>query len=132
MYGVKVRVADGQTALHGHCAQDEGGRQAEETHGETKETAQPLATQTDQGHVTGIADKHRWAEEAGAQQVREGQACHQDAEDRGPGAMLLLMHPEDEESQEVPHHTSQKHNDACRWLAMSIHGEIVIAGGVIT
>lgn len=132
VYGVKVRVADGQAALHGHGAQDEHGRQAEEAHGEAEELAQALTAQTYQGQVAGVADEHRRAEEGGAQQVCEGQAGHQDAEDRGPGAMLLLVHPEDEESQEVSHHTGQEHDDARRRLAIPVHGESVVAGGVGT
>lgn len=132
VYRVKVRVADGQAALHGHGAQDERGSQAEETHGKAKEVAKARTPQSDQGLVAGVADEHRWAEEAGAQQVSEGQARHQDAEDRGLGAMLFLVHPEDEESQEVPHHGSQKHDDAGNWLAFPIHNASVIAGGIVT
>ena len=125
VHRVEVRVADGQAALHGHGTQNERGRQAVETHGKAKDVAQALPPQTDQGHVAGIADEHRRAEEAGTQQVGENQAGHQDAEDRRPGAMLLLVHAEDEESQEVSHHAGQKHEDARHWLA--IHGESVIA-----
>lgn len=132
MYRVEVRVANGQAALHSHGTQDEHGCQAEETHGKAKEVTQAFTTQTDQRHVVGVADEHRWAEEAGAQQVGKGQAGHQDAEDGGPGSMLLLVNPEDEESQEVSHHTSQKHDDARCWFAISIHSKSVIAGGIVT
>lgn len=129
---VEVRVADSQAAFHSHGAQDERGRQAEETHGKAKEVAKVSVTQTYQGHVPGIADEHRWAQEAGAQQVCESQASHEDAEDRGPGAMLLLVHSQDEEGQEVSPHTSQEHDDARRWLAIFIHGESGVAGGIGT
>lgn len=128
--GVKVRVADGQTALHGHGAQDESGREAEETHGEAEEVTQAVTAQTDQGHVAGVADEHRRAEEAGAQQVGERQAGHQDAEDRRPGAMLLLVHPEDEEGQQVPHHAGQEHDDARYRLAIPVHDGSIIAGDI--
>lgn len=46
VHGVKVRVADGQTALHGNGAQDECGCQAEEDHREAKEVAQAITTQS--------------------------------------------------------------------------------------
>ena len=128
--GVKVRVADGQAALHGHGAQDERGRQAEETHGEAEEVAQAVTAQTDQGHVAGVADEHGRAEEAGAQQVGERQAGHQDAEDGRPGAMLLLVHPEDEEGQQVPHHAGQEHDDARYRLAFPVDGGSFVAGDV--
>jgi len=132
VHRVKVRVADGQAALHGHGAQDERGRQAEEAHGEAEEVAQALAAQTDQGHVVGVADEHGRAEEASAQQVGEGQAGHQDAEDGRPGAMLLPVDAEDEEGQQVSDHAGHEHDDARRRLAVSVHHEGVIAGGVAT
>lgn len=132
MYRVEVRVANGQAALHSHGTQDEHGGQAEETHGKAKQVTQAFTTQIYQRHVAGIADEHRWAEEAGAQQVGEGQTGHQDAENRRPGAVLLLVDSKDEESQEVSHHTTQKHDDACCWFSISIHNESIIAGGVGT
>lgn len=46
VHGVEIRVADGQTALHGNSAQDERGRQAEETHCKAKKVAQSTATQS--------------------------------------------------------------------------------------
>lgn len=121
-------MADGQAPLHGHGAQDEHGRQSEKTHGEAEELAQSLPSQADQGAVVSVTDEHGRAENTGAQQVCERQAGHQDAEDRRPGAMLLLMDPEDEEGQEVPHHTGQKHENAGRRFALLVHGEGVVAG----
>lgn len=72
----------------------------------------------------GVANEHRWAEKAGAQQVSEGQAGHQDAEDRRPGVVPLLVHSEDEEGKQVSSDSGQKHEDACRWFAI---GEGVVA-----
>lgn len=128
VHGVKIREADGQAALHGHGAQDERRRQAEEAHGESKEVTELLIAQRDQGHVPSVADEDGRAEQAGAQQVGEGQAGHQDAEDRGPGAMLLLVHAEDEESQQVSHHAGQEHDDAGSRFAVPTHN----AGGAVT
>lgn len=128
VHWVEIRVADGQAPLHGHGAQDEHGRQSEKTHGEAEELAQSLPSQADQGEVASVAGEYGRAEDAGPQQVCERQAGHQDAEDRRPGAMLLLMDPEDEEGQEVPHHTGQKHDDAGRRFALLVHGEGVVAG----
>lgn len=130
MHRVEIGVADGQAPFHGHGAQDEHGGESEKTHGEAEELAQPLPSQTDQGDVAGVTDEHGGAENAGAQQVCERQAGHQDAEDRRPGAMLLLMDPEDEEGQQVPHHTGQKHQDAGRRFALPVHGQGVVAGAV--
>lgn len=128
VHGVEVRVADGQAPLHGHGAQDEHGRESEETHGEAEEIAQSLPAQAEQGDVARVAGEHGRAEDAGAQQVRERQAGHQDAEDRRPGAVLLLMDAEDEEGQEVPHHPGQKHDDAGGRFALPVDGEGVVAG----
>lgn len=131
VHGVEIRVADGQTSLHCHGAQDKHGRESEETHGKAKELAQSLPTQADQGNVPSVAGKHGRAEDTGAQQVCERQAGHKDAEDRRPGAVFFLMDPKDEEGQEVPHHTSQKHDDACRRFALLVDGEGVVAGAVV-
>lgn len=124
MHRVKVWVADGQAAFQGHGAKDESGRQPEEAHCKAKQVAQSVTTKAYQGHVVGVADEHRWAEEAGSQQVSQGQTRHQDAEDRGPGAVLILMHSEYEESQQVSPHTSQKHDDACCSYARSAHNRV--------
>lgn len=130
VHRVEIRVADGQAPLHGHGAQDEHGCESEKAHGEAEELAQALPSQADQGDVASVAGEHGGAENAGAQQVCERQAGHQDAEDRRPGAMLLLMDHEDEERQEVPHHTGQKHDDAGRRFALVVHGEAAVAGAV--
>lgn len=131
MYRVKVRVADGQAALHSHGAQDECRCQSKETHGKPKEVTQPVLSQADQRHVVGVADEHRWAEKAGPQQVGEGQTRDQDNKHRGAGSVLLLVDSEDEERQQVPHHSSQKHDDTGCRLAILADDEGDIIGDAV-
>lgn len=46
VHGVKIRVADGQTAFEGNSTQDERGRQAEEAHCEAEKVAQSTAAES--------------------------------------------------------------------------------------
>lgn len=63
MFGVEIRVTDGEAPLHRHSTEDEHRGQAEERHGEGEESAQPpISSQTNQRFALGIANEHWWTE----------------------------------------------------------------------
>lgn len=63
VFGVEIRVTDGEAPLHCHCTEYEHRGQAEERHGEGEKVAQPLISrQTHQRGALGIANENRWTE----------------------------------------------------------------------